>query len=167
MQFAGEWLIGGLLLLPCGNASAADLPVPAETVEIVAPVVKSRWSFVIAPYLWAASIDGDVAAFGAPAVHVNPSFSDLFEFLDFGGMVASELRYGRWALFNDLVYVKLSGEFATPDQDLANFASLDTETLIFTAAGEYRFSKARAAPSTPWPVLVSGLSIPKCRSKEG
>jgi hypothetical protein len=34
---------------------------------------------------------------------------------------------------------QLSGESATSDQVLADSASLDTQTLIFTAAGEYRF----------------------------
>ena len=49
-----------------GTASAADLSVPSDTVEIVAPVVEPGWSIAIAPCLWAASISGDMAQFGLP-----------------------------------------------------------------------------------------------------
>jgi hypothetical protein len=133
-----ENLIGGLLLLVCGSASAADLPVPPEAVEIVQPSIEPQWSFAIAPYLWAAGINGDVAQFGLPAVEIDSSFSDILDHLDFAAMLVSEIRYGRYGLFSDFMYVKISGSAGTPRGILADSVSLDTQTLAFTAAPEYR-----------------------------
>ena len=104
-----SWLVA-LVWLGCGPATAADLPVPVETVEIVQPTVELAWSFSIAPYVWGAGISGEVGAFGLPTVDVDASFSDIFDHLDFGAMLASELRYGRFGIATDLVFVKLSGE---------------------------------------------------------
>jgi hypothetical protein len=131
-------LVLGATWLGSGSVMAADLPVPAETVEIVQPFVEPRWSFSIAPYVWAAGISGDVAAFGLPTVDIDASFSDIFDNLDFAAMLVSELRYGRFGIFTDLAYVKLSGATGTPFGVLADRVGLDAETLAFTAAGEYR-----------------------------
>ena len=130
--------------LGCEGGLAADLPVPAETVEIVQPSVEPRWSFTIAPYLWGAGISGDVASFGLPTVDIDASFSDIFDNLDFGAMFVSELRYGRFGIVTDLVYVKLSLEEDTPLGISANSVTLDAETLAFTLAGEYRVLEAPA-----------------------
>ena len=65
-------------------------------------------------------------------------FSDIVDDLDFGAMVVNEVRYGRAGLFTDFIYVKISGSQGTPRGLLADSVSLSTESLIFTAAGEYR-----------------------------
>ena len=110
-----SWLVA-LAWLGCGPATAADLPVPAETVEIVQPTVESPWSFTIAPYVWGAGINGEVGAFGLPTVEVDASFSEIFDHLDFGAMLVSELRYGRFGIATDLVFVKLSGKKGLPSE---------------------------------------------------
>jgi hypothetical protein len=120
----------------CGLA--ADLPVPPDAVEFVQPSVAPRWSFAVAPYLWAAGFSGDVASFGLPTVEVDASFSNIWDNLDFAAMFVGELRYGRFGLFTDFAYVKLSAERETPLGILATSVGLDAETLAFTAAGEYR-----------------------------
>ena len=128
-----------LALLTCGQANAADVPAPVmETVEEPAQPGEPRWSFATAPYLWAAGISGDIAQFGLPTVSVDTSFSDIFDNLDFGAMFVNELRYDRFGLVTDFIYVKISGEKGTPLGLLADSVSVDTQSLIFTAAGEYR-----------------------------
>ncbi len=126
-------------LLAPGAAYASDLPAAgAVTVEADAQPGEPRWAFTSAPYLWAASVSGNVGQFGLPTVHVDQSFSDIFKKLDFAAMFVNELRYGRAGLFTDFMYVKVSGENGTPLGLLATGVSVDVESLIFTAAGEYR-----------------------------
>ena len=129
-------LAPGLALLLTGTAGAADLPVPAEPV-VVAPALEPRWSFAVAAYLWAAGIEGDIAQFGLPTVDIDASFSDIFDYLDFAAMASAEIRYDRFGLFTDLMYVKLSGASASLGI-LSDRIEVDTETLVFTAAPEYR-----------------------------
>ncbi len=119
-------------------AQAADLPLPGQAVVVDQPAAAARWSVAVAPYLWAAGLKGDVAQFGAPAVSIDASFSDIFDHLDFGAMFVAEVRYDRFGLFIDFAYVKLSGSRATPLGVIADSVTLDSETLMFTAAPEYR-----------------------------
>ena len=53
-------------------------------------------------------------------------------------MMVTELRYGRWGIFSDLMYVKISGSAGTPRGILADSVSVDTQSLAITAAPEYR-----------------------------
>src|SRR5688572_26868627 len=128
----------GLAILWAGHAGAADLPLPAEQVFVAPALAGPKWSVAIAPYFWAAGISGDVAQFGLPAVEVDASFLDIFEHLDFGAMLASEFRYGRYGLFTDLMFVKVSGGAGTPLGLLADSISVDTKSLALTVAPEYR-----------------------------
>jgi hypothetical protein len=142
MRAGRSVLVIGVVLVGGGEGIAADLPVPAETVEIVQPSLEPRWSFAIAPYVWAAGISGDIAQFGLPEVEIDSSFGDLLDHLDFAAMMVSEIRYGRVGLFSELVYVKISGSTGTPFGVLADSVSVDTESLAFTAAPEYRIVEA-------------------------
>src|SRR5688572_4198042 len=60
--------------LACASgANAADLPLPTEPA-LVAPVLAPAWEFTVAPYLWAAGIDGETKQFGLPAVDIDMKF---------------------------------------------------------------------------------------------
>jgi hypothetical protein len=67
------------------------------------------WEFIVAPYFWMAGLEGDVGAKGI-TTHINYSFSDIFAHLDYGGEVHMEGWKGRWGLFFDATYLKLSGD---------------------------------------------------------
>lgn len=129
--------MGGALLAFPGTAFAADLPVPVQ-VEVVAPALEPEWQITIAPYLWMAGLNGDTAVFGFPEVEVDQSFSDILKALDIGAMAVTEIRYGRFGLFTDLIYAKVSDSSATPFGILADSAELTSQTLTFTAAPEFR-----------------------------
>ena len=102
-----------------GSLKAADLaPLLAPEAKPIA--TQSGWTFTIAPYFWAAGLSGDVAAFGAPQVHVDASFDDLFKHLDFAAMAIGEARYDRFSIFGDILYTKLSGDADTPRGIVAN-----------------------------------------------
>jgi len=154
---------GSLLAFALSTAHAADLPIPT-TVEVVTPALQSPWSFAIAPYFWAAGLQGDIAEFGVPSVHVDASFSDIFKNLDFGAMAVSELRYNRFGLFTDLMYVKISGEAGTPDGVLATDASAGSKTMTSPRSASTGCWTARKATSTRWPARGSGGSTPNSAS---
>ena len=80
----------GLPFLASG-ALAADAvsPVAPEPATVV---TKEGWTFTVAPYFWAAGLSGDIASFGLPAIRVDPSFSDIFDHLDFGAMATPNSR---------------------------------------------------------------------------
>ncbi|WP_157961718.1 hypothetical protein [Acuticoccus kandeliae] len=125
----------GLSSLP---AQAADLVVSGVPTTVEERASDREWSFGIAPYFWGAGLSGDIAQFGLPAISVDASFSDIWDSLDFGAMAVTEFRFRRFGVFTDLVYVKLSGAKATEESILADSVSLNTQTLTFTIAPEYR-----------------------------
>lgn len=91
----------GLIVL-AGMAGAAHAQ-PGTSAE--------TWTYSVTPYLWLPGFDGTLKyspppGTGSPRVSVNEKA--LFEALDFGLMVAGEMRRGKWSLFGDYIYLKLS-----------------------------------------------------------
>lgn len=66
------------------------------------------WTFEFTPYLWGASMSGNVGAGALPTINVDMSFSDILNNLDAGLMGAFEARNGRWGLLFDAIYMKLA-----------------------------------------------------------
>jgi hypothetical protein len=60
---------------------------------------------------------------------VDASFSDIFDHLDFGAMAIGEARYGRYSIFGDIMYTKISGSTGTPRGILASSVEVSTETF--------------------------------------
>jgi len=123
------------LVFSATQARAADMAMDQQAVvfEETAP----GWSFAIAPYFWMAGMEGDIAEFGAPPVSVDIKFSDILESLDFSMMTVAEARYGRFSVFSDLLFLKMSPETVTPFGVIANTVQLTNKTLEFTAMGGY------------------------------
>ncbi|WFU51143.1 hypothetical protein [Sinorhizobium terangae] len=115
-------------LLAAGGAMAADIRSPL-TPEVQEATTESGWTFSFAPYFWAAGLSGDVAQFGLPEAHVNASFGDIFDHLDFGAMATGEARYGPYSIFGDVMYTKISGQAGTPRGILATDVELTSETF--------------------------------------
>lgn len=111
-------------------ANAADIVSPP-------PESDSGWSFMFAPYVWAAGLDGKVAQFGLPEVEIDASFGDVLKNFDIGLMGVGEARNGRFGVAADLLWVKLSAGQDTPLGLLADSVDADIETLMFTAVGSY------------------------------
>jgi hypothetical protein len=70
---------------------------------------KSKWEFIVIPYFWLASLDGDTTVKGVKS-SVNLSGSDLLDMLDYGGEVHVEAWKGRWGIFLDPTFLKLSAD---------------------------------------------------------
>ena len=99
------------------------------TPDLQPVVTEQGWTFVVAPYFWAAGISGDVGQFGLPTFHIDSSFSDILKNLDFAAMAVAEARYDRYSIFGDLIYVKLSADTDTPRGILANKVDVTSETF--------------------------------------
>ncbi|KQV81948.1 hypothetical protein [Rhizobium sp. Root1220] len=112
----------------CGSGRAADvtqlLAPGAEQVE-----TQSGWTFTLAPYFWGAGMSGDIAQFGLPEVHVDASFSDIFDHLDFAAMAIGEARYGRYSVFGDVIYTKLSNDASTRRGIVADSIEVTSKTF--------------------------------------
>jgi hypothetical protein len=58
---------------------------------------EDRWTFLVAPYLWAISLDGTAEAKGVEA-DVDVPFSDALKDLSFGAMLMVDARRGRFGI---------------------------------------------------------------------
>jgi len=88
------------------------------------------WEFMLAPYLWASGIEGDVAVLGQPA-EVDQSFSDIVDVLDGGVLLHFEAAHEKWTILSDLVFLDLGVGLETPSGEL------DYEQWIVEGAGAY------------------------------
>lgn len=94
------------LLWACGSAQAQDLAGgdAADETQTPSSIVADRWAFSFAPYLWMAGLNGTTT--GGDSIEMP--FSQILEDLNFGVMGVAELERGRFGLFADLIYLRLS-----------------------------------------------------------
>jgi len=104
------------------------------------------WHFHVAPYLWMASLEGDLATIsGLPPVEVDASFDDILDETDFAFMLAAEARHDRFGLFADVAFMELSLDEETRGPFFGG-VDLETDTFFATVAGFYRLvEKERGA----------------------
>lgn len=127
MVAAGVWL-------HVFSAEAADVAMPIAPQAPAAEV--NGWQFSVTPYGWAAGLSGNVGLFRAPAVHVSADFGDVLNHLDFALMAAGEARYGRFSLFADAMYMRVSVEATTRSGVIANRVTLTSTTAnVLLGAG--------------------------------
>ena len=115
----------------------AVVPAPASA-EPEDRLASDKLSFAVAPYVWFASLQGDIAAFPAlPPVEVDASFREIFENLDPSLMMAGEIRFGRLGFLTDIVYVHLEADGPTPGP-LFSGVEADVKNFIGTFEAAYR-----------------------------
>ena len=118
-------------------ALVVGLGLPARAQEARA-TMSGGWSFGLTPYVWFASLKGDVATLsGLPPVSVDAGFDDIIENTDIALMLAAEARRGRFGIVTDLSYLALSADGNTPGP-LFGGAEVDTSTVFATVAGFYQ-----------------------------
>ena len=66
----------------------------------------NEWQFAIAPYLWAAGMDGTMTIADREA-DIDVPFSDIIDNLDLAFMGHFDMRNERWMLASDLIFVDL------------------------------------------------------------
>jgi hypothetical protein len=105
------------------------------------PSGKSKWEFHVIPYFWLAGLDGDVAVKGIKS-EVDFKFRDIWKNLDYGGEVHIEAWKGRWGVFLDPTYLKLSadGQGINPTVGVID-ADIDLKEWLIEFGGFYRFGR--------------------------
>jgi hypothetical protein len=68
---------------------------------------KEKWEFSVAPYFWMSGMSGTMTVKGVEAP-ADFSFNQLFDHLNMGAQGHLEARKGKWGLFFDGTYLKLS-----------------------------------------------------------
>jgi hypothetical protein len=71
------------------------------------PPPANPWEFQIVPYGWLTALDGSTGPNIAVA-DVDASFGDIFDKIDMAAALQAEAKYGRWGVFADAFYAKLS-----------------------------------------------------------
>jgi hypothetical protein len=104
------------------------------SVASVQAAGQGDWQYNFSPYIWGTRLEGDVATL--PPAHpaeVDVSFSDILENLDLAVMGTGQARKGRFGVWGDVFYSKLSADGNTRDQ-LFSDADYD-QTLSFLTLG--------------------------------
>ena len=117
---------------------------------------RGAWQYELTPYLWAAGLSGEVRIPNQPSssgnIPVEQSFGDVWNHLELGLMGSFEARNGRYGVFFDGIYFRLS------DQGTSNFkidgrlvtvtggvtASGEITQQLYTLAGFYRAVEGRS-----------------------
>jgi hypothetical protein len=124
--------------------------VPKTTIETVVDtsLIKkqdstddSGWHFGVAPYLFVAGISGTVGARGR-TLELGSSSGDVLAALDAGFMTAVEARKGRFVIFTDLMWVKLSSEKDTPGPRFST-AKVGVSLFVLDPEVGYRFVNSK------------------------
>lgn len=121
-------LFAGILLSGISIASA-------QTAE------ESGWNFNITPYFWAIAIDGDIGV-GDITVPIEQSFSDAWDRLEFGGMLAAEANKDKVILLLSGSYVNIDDKESTP---LGTFRAEVEQAIVQAAAGYNLIEKPKLA----------------------
>jgi hypothetical protein len=77
---------------------------------LAAPLARAQdWDWSVAPYLWAAGIDGN-AGLGPLQTDIDVDFSDLVDVLAGAALIHVEAQRGDIGLFGDLVFLALESD---------------------------------------------------------
>jgi hypothetical protein len=87
-----------------------------------------EWDWKVAPYLWAAGIEGDVAL-GPIARDIDAEFSDLLDVLAGAALVHVEGSNGEDGVFGDLVWMSLEPEDETASIGGVTETKFDTKII--------------------------------------
>lgn len=77
---------------------------------------KDEWKFHVSPYLWGASMSGDVGHSRIGTHYVESRFSDILKNVDFSAMIMGEARKGKMSIFLDYMYINGSMSHGLPPQ---------------------------------------------------
>jgi hypothetical protein len=141
-----------IVTLCTAHATRADDNAVEGITDPAAASRHSDWALQVTPYMWATGLDGDISPFRrAPTLHVEKSFSDVMDDLNFGGFLNVWGRYDRFVLSGDIMYVNTTDSHATgplPAFQIPGLgvippgasvdADVDTTEFMATLQGGYR-----------------------------
>jgi hypothetical protein len=106
-----KFSLKGFLLL---SLLSVLLPVllPAQETATASPV-KSKWSFLVEPYLLFPNMNGSTGIGNLPDISVDATPGDIFNKLQMGAMLNMEANNDKWAIGSDFIYMDLSQDAKT------------------------------------------------------
>lgn len=114
------------------------------------------WRFTVAPlYLWAPSLDGDVAV-GSVTQSFDVDFGDILENLDFAFTAHAEGGRGPWTALLDFMYLNIGEGFTTQGPGGGVRVDVDVEMVMLEFGGTYRLLAIPTGPATAFAVEVLG-----------
>lgn len=121
------------------------------------------WDFTVAPYLFAAGMEGSTTVKGFEA-DVDVPLSTILDNLDLAGMVHFDMMNERWLISSNLIFVDLEDS-----RDVANGgATVSLGETLFEVAGGYRVSPVVSLlVGARWVDLRTGLDFSGPRVEEG
>jgi hypothetical protein len=133
--------------VPASTSSASSEPVKSATLPPPDTKDLSRgdvndWTWLVAPYFWAAGIDGSLTTNLTGKVDFSVSFDDIWDNLDSAGLVFLEVRKEQFSVLGDFIYMGLSSD-ETTSGGLA--VDADVNVTIAELAGMYRLT-----PNSPY-----------------
>lgn len=131
-------LAAGMLTLGVMTSAAAQQPEEGQSGD--------RWRYEFTPYFWASAMKGNTRIGALPQVHVDMSFADIAEALDFGLMGAFEARKGRWGLLFDAIYMKIS------DAGTATWTGPGPAGAALTAGADFTMEQTMLAAAAAYRV---------------
>lgn len=124
------WAASAAALMCCAtSASAADASLP--------PLDDSSWQITVAPYVWAAGIEGKSGLFGFPPQDIDVSFVDTLENLEMTFSGVTEMRKGPISFSTDILYGRIGPNINTPKGILATKINATVTTFMGTAVMGY------------------------------
>lgn len=152
-QGLSRWVYTALALGLSSYGHAADFERRAQSTS-------DQWSFQMTTYGWVSWVSGDITIRGRE-FDVDLSPSELVDALDWSGlpvwMSYAEARKGRFGLFNDIIYSKITGsaDFARGREGVllnagaAASVEAGSTLLIMELGAAYEVWKADVAKSAP------------------
>ena len=94
---------------------------------------KSKWNYLVEPYLMFPSMSGSTGVRDLPPVDVDVNSGDIFSNLNFGAMLYFEATNDKWAINSDLLYMALEKD--AKQSTLINNGYVKAKQLGWEVAG--------------------------------
>jgi hypothetical protein len=107
---------------------------------------KSKWSFLVEPYLMIPNMSGNVGLGDLPDVSIDASSGDIFSKLKMGAMLNLEASNDKWTIATDFIYMDLKQDVKTGT--VINSGDVTAKQFAWEIAGLKRL--------TPWLELGLG-----------
>jgi opacity protein-like surface antigen len=128
-----------------GTTGAEPTAVPEnanreEYSGFFAMLESEGWHYSVAPYMHLFEFDG-TAYVGNAKAKADLNFSDILDYLDFGGMMRFEAHKNDWGIIVDGAYMKLSEDAKVKVGPATIKPSAEFQQANLDVAASYRFAK--------------------------